>query len=131
MISGRQLSGLTVGGGWRWRSANVIGSNSAEAGDHRQGDHRGRFHGGLHVELKAGSDALRVQMNISNLFESHRHHPVALVDVPDHARWVRDSRAAAESPTPLRSRRAARVSFHDDVTRTDFPCSYSHCAAVI
>jgi outer membrane receptor for ferric coprogen and ferric-rhodotorulic acid len=64
-----RLAGLTVGGGWRWRSANIIGTNSA--GDEISGKviTAVDFMAGYSWKLPGRLGRVRLQMNISNLFD--------------------------------------------------------------
>ena len=63
-----RLEGFSVGGGWRWRSANIIGSNS-------QGEITGKEISaadmmlGYNVKLRRLPGRLRFQLNISNLLD--------------------------------------------------------------
>lgn len=63
------LSGLTVGGGWRWRSANVIGSDSAGREITGKVITAADFMTAYTWKLKGRLGRIRVQMNISNLFD--------------------------------------------------------------
>jgi hypothetical protein len=63
------LKGFTIGGGWRWRSANIVGSNS-------QGDDiTGRVLTatdlmlGYSTTLKRLLGRLRFQVNVSNVLD--------------------------------------------------------------
>lgn len=73
-----RLKGFTVGGGWRWRSANVIGSDS------RGGEITGREIAAADAMLgysaKLGSlpGRFRFQVNIANLFDQDEIIPVRL-----------------------------------------------------
>jgi outer membrane receptor for ferric coprogen and ferric-rhodotorulic acid len=63
-----KLEGFTIGGGWRWRSANIIGSNSK--GDEIRGKELSAadLMLGYSVKLRRLPGRLRFQVNISNLF---------------------------------------------------------------
>jgi hypothetical protein len=72
------LDGFTVGGGWRWRSANVIGANSAG------GEITGRVIQAADAMLayatriKGLPGRVRFQVNVSNLFDETGIIPVRL-----------------------------------------------------
>lgn len=81
-----KLTGLTVGGGWRWRSANIIGSNSA--GEELSGKviTAADFMMAYSRKIRGLPGRLRFQMNISNLFDRTDIIPSRLatsVTVPD------------------------------------------------
>jgi hypothetical protein len=65
-----RLTGFTVGGGWRWRSANVIGSNSK--GEELSGRviTATDLMLGYTRKFRALPGRVRFQVNVSNLFES-------------------------------------------------------------
>jgi outer membrane receptor for ferric coprogen and ferric-rhodotorulic acid len=64
-----RLNGFTVGGGWRWRSANVIGSNSR--GDEITGKvlTAADLMFGYTRKFRGVPGRFRFQLNISNLFD--------------------------------------------------------------
>jgi iron complex outermembrane recepter protein len=66
--SGR-LEGFTVGGGWRWRSANVIGSNSEGQEITGKVITAADFMMAYSRRLKGLPGRLRFQVNVSNLFD--------------------------------------------------------------
>jgi len=63
------LTGLTVGGGWRWRSANIIGSNSAGGEISGKVITAADFMTAYTRKFKRLPGRVRFQMNISNLFD--------------------------------------------------------------
>ena len=73
-----RLKGFTVGGGWRWRSANIIGANSS--GEEIRG--RGISGADLMMAYTAKFDRLpgrvRFQVNVSNLLDNTTIIPVRL-----------------------------------------------------
>jgi hypothetical protein len=73
-----RLKGFTVGGGWRWRSANVIGSDSQ--GNEITGKEIGAADLMLAYTWKLRSlpGRLRVQVNVANLFDQTDIIPVRL-----------------------------------------------------
>jgi hypothetical protein len=80
------LKGFTVGGGWRWRSANVIGSDS------QGGEIIGREIGAADAMMAYSTKLprlpgrVRFQVNVSNLFDQTKIIPVRLStsdDAPD------------------------------------------------
>ena len=64
-----KLEGFTVGAGWRWRSANIIGSNSK--GEEITGKELSAAHMmiGYNLKLRRLPGRLRFQLNIANLFD--------------------------------------------------------------
>jgi outer membrane receptor for ferric coprogen and ferric-rhodotorulic acid len=66
--SGR-LEGFTIGGGWRWRSANVIGSNSR--GEEITGEviTAADMMMGYTRKIRGLPGRIRFQLNVSNLFD--------------------------------------------------------------
>jgi hypothetical protein len=81
-----RLKGFTVGGGWRWRSPNVIGSDSQ--GREITGEALAAADAMLAYAYKPGRlpGRLRFQVNVSNLFNQTDIIPVRLATgalVPD------------------------------------------------
>ncbi len=66
--SGR-LNGLTVGGGWRWRSANVIGSNSQGQEITGKVITAADLMAGYNWKPKGVKGRVRFQLNVSNLLD--------------------------------------------------------------
>jgi outer membrane receptor protein involved in Fe transport len=64
-----RLEGFTIGGGYRWRSANIIGSNSK--GDEISGKELAAADAmiGYALKLKRLPGRFRFQVNVSNLFD--------------------------------------------------------------
>jgi outer membrane receptor for ferric coprogen and ferric-rhodotorulic acid len=73
-----RMKGLTLGGGWRWRSANVIGSDSR--GNEITGKEIAAADAMLAYAWKPGKLAgrVRLQINVSNLFDQTDPIPVRL-----------------------------------------------------
>ena len=73
-----RLKGFTIGGGWRWRSANVIGSDSQ--GREITGREIGAADAMIGYATKLGNlpGRFRFQVNVANLFDQDEIIPVRL-----------------------------------------------------
>jgi iron complex outermembrane recepter protein len=73
-----RMSGFTIGGGWRWRSPNIIGSDSQ--GNEITGKviTAADMMMAYNLKLNRLPGRLRIQMNIFNLFDRTDHIPVRL-----------------------------------------------------
>ncbi len=73
-----RLNGFTIGGGWRWRSSNIIGSDS------KGGEIRGRVIAAADAmmaystKFKGLPGRVRFQVNVANLFDQTDIIPVRL-----------------------------------------------------
>jgi len=73
-----RLKGFTVGGGWRWRSANIIGSNSSGAEIRGEVITAADLMMAYGMKFKRLPGRVRFQVNVSNLFDQTDIIPVRL-----------------------------------------------------
>jgi hypothetical protein len=81
-----RLNGFTIGGGWRWRSANIIGTDSSGAEISGKAITAADMMLAYSRKFKGLPGRVRFQVNVSNLFDKTDIIPVRLsssADAPD------------------------------------------------